>query len=181
MGTVKNGVAGALTAAIMATLAPSECLAGPASTAAPGIVSLSSPLSQVFYRRGYYQHYYGRRYGYYRYDYDPDLAILGADLATAAVTTAYGDQSSGFAYGPPWRYDAPYPFYDYSNHSYGYGYGYPIYGGFRHRYWGPGYRMGDPGPTWSGRDGYRPWGGGFTHRGFNGADYDRSRRRVRVQ
>jgi hypothetical protein len=171
-------------AALTQAPAPNEACAGPLRAAAPQAVSLTSDAEPVS-DKGYYERYYRRRYGFYRHGYDPSLSIPGADMATAPVTSLYGNHPAfptPFAYGDPWPADEPYPFYDYPNASYGYGYGYPIYGGFRHRYYGP--AVPEPGGVPETFRGYtengeehwpqgndRPWGGGFTHRGFDGARY----------
>jgi hypothetical protein len=174
----------------IAALAPAAAFAGPSGMIAPSVTFASSFIERIG-DHDYYSRYYRRRYGFYAYGYDPDLSVLGAALATAPSTSLYGYGQAfpaARAYGDPWPYDQPYPFYDYPSVSYGYGYGYPIYGGFRHRYWGPGYPAAGGGPEWArgyvqngeargAAPGYRPWGGGFTHRGFDGSIYPPASRR----
>jgi hypothetical protein len=188
---IRYPIAGVTSATLWAILAPTLVFAGPTRATPPHAAQLSSSIERIS-DRGYQARYYGRsRYGFYAYEYDPGLSILGAELATTATTGLYGYGyafPAANAHGDPWPYDQRYPFYNDPYASYGYGYGYPIYGGFRHRYWGPGYPAAGGGPEWvrgyAGNGGarwagwvYRPWGGGFTHRGFDGGAYQAGLRR----
>lgn len=158
---VKSGVAGALSAVLALTLAPSESFAGPTSVADKSIVGLSSPIDQVHYRR--YHHHHNVRHRrihrhyrhYYRYGYDPAAAIFGAAAAGLLAAGTYG------------------AYYNYPHYGYGWGYPYYSYGWGAPVYWGGGYGYrrvwghGGWGGGWGHRWGHVGWGhGGLGHHGW---------------
>jgi hypothetical protein len=110
---LKLALCGALCAATLATALPTEALAGPMSAPDRSVVSPSSSVENVWYRRGW--GYRGYRRGYY----NPGAAVaagVGLGLLGAGLAA-----SSGGYYGYPYGY---YPGYYYG------GWGYPYYGGW---------------------------------------------------
>ncbi len=94
---LKLALSGALCSATLATAVPEEAIAGPMSAPDRSIVAPSSPVENVWYRRGWgYRGGWGRRYGYRRGYYNPGgaiaagvgLGLLGAGLA--AASSGYG-------------------------------------------------------------------------------------------
>ena len=143
---LKLALSGALCSATLATAVP-EAIAGPMSAPDRSIVAPSSPVENVWYRRGWgYRGGWGRRYGYRRGYYNPGgaiaagvgLGLLGAGLAA----------SSGYG--------------GYYGYPYGYGYYPTAYSGWGDPYggWG-GWGGGWGGGGWGGGWGGGGWGGGW--------------------
>lgn len=143
---LKLALSGALCGATLATAVP-EAIAGPMSAPDRSIVAPSSPVENVWYRRGWgYRGGWGRRYGYRRGYYNPGgaiaagvgLGLLGAGLAA----------SSGYG--------------GYYGYPYGYGYYPTAYSGWGDPYagWG-GWGGGWGGGGWGGGWGGGGWGGGW--------------------
>ncbi|PWB88894.1 hypothetical protein C5688_18390, partial [Methylocystis sp. MitZ-2018] len=103
---LKLALSGALCSATLATAVPEEAIAGPMSAPDRSIVAPSSPVENVWYRRGWgYRGGWGRRYGYRRGYYNPGgaiaagvgLGLLGAGLA--AASSGYGGYGYPYGYG----------------------------------------------------------------------------------
>ena len=143
---LKLALSGALCSATLATAVP-EAIAGPMSAPDRSVVAPSSPVENVWYRRGWgYRGGWGRRYGYRRGYYNPGgaiaagvgLGLLGAGLAASSGYGGYYDYPYGYGYYPT----------AYS------GWGDP-YGGWGG--WGGGWGGGGWGGGWGGGG----WGGGW--------------------
>jgi len=121
---LKTTLSSALCGAVLATAAPADVLAGPMGAAPPSTVSLSAPIDNVWYRRGWggygYRRYGGYYGGYYRRGYNPGAAVaagVGLGLLGAGLAASSGGYYGGY-----------YPYYggSYYYPSYGYNY-YPGY------------------------------------------------------
>ncbi|MDP3068622.1 MAG: hypothetical protein Q8M72_08120, partial [Methylocystis sp.] len=106
---LKLALSGALCSATLATAVPTEALAGPMSAPDRSIVAPSSPVENVWYRRGWgnrggwgYRGGWGRRYGYRRGYYNPGGAIaagVGLGLLGAGLAASSGYGGYGYPYG----------------------------------------------------------------------------------
>jgi hypothetical protein len=130
---LKLALSGALCSATLATAVP-EAIAGPMSAPDRSVVAPSSPVENIWYRRGWgYRGGWGRRYGYRRGYYNPGGAIAaGVGLGLLGAGLAASSDYGGY-YGYP----------------YGYGYYPSAYSGW-----------GDPYGGWGGGWGGGGWGGG---------------------
>ncbi|MGD9658972.1 MAG: hypothetical protein AB7U61_15280, partial [Methylocystis sp.] len=116
---LKLALSSALCSATFATALPTEALAGPMSAPDRSVVAPSSPVENVWYRRGWRRGGWGwrragwgRGWGYRRGYYNPGGAV--------AAGLGLGLLGAGLAASNSYYYGAPY--------GYGYGWGYP-YGG----------------------------------------------------
>jgi len=108
---LKLALCGALCSATLATAVPTEALAGPMSAPDRSVVAPSSPVENVWHRRGW-------RRGYY----NPGAAVaagVGLGLLGAGLAASSGYYGSPYGYGYGYGY---YPGYYYN------GWGYPYYG-----------------------------------------------------
>lgn len=110
---LKLGLSGALCSAMLATAIPTEVVAGPMSVPDPATLSPSSPVENVWYRRGW-----GYRRGYYNpggaIAAGVGLGLLGAGLAASTGGGYYGGYYpyyGGYGYYPGYYYGGYYPYY----------------------------------------------------------------------
>ncbi len=109
---LKLALSGALCSATLATAIPTEAFAGPMSAPDRSVVAPSSPVENVWYRRGWR----GYRRGYY----NPGAAVA-ATVGLGLLGAGLAASSAGYYYGYPYGYGY-YPAYYYG------GWGYPYYG-----------------------------------------------------